>query len=82
LPKTSKRLKTIESIDMSSPGARLAREELIQLINTLICDSTIFSKQTSHFSKLKKTQEIVYKKCIRNSLAVFLFIVFYYSVLV
>lgn len=30
------KLKAIESIDMSSPGARLAREELIQLINTLI----------------------------------------------
>ena len=30
------KLKAIESIDMSSPGTRLAREELIQLINTLI----------------------------------------------
>jgi hypothetical protein len=30
------KLKAIESIDMSSPSARLAREELIQLINTLI----------------------------------------------
>jgi hypothetical protein len=30
------KLKAIESIDMSSPGHRLAREELIQLINTLI----------------------------------------------
>jgi hypothetical protein len=30
------KLKAIESIDMSSPGARLAREELIKLINTLI----------------------------------------------
>jgi hypothetical protein len=30
------KIKAIESIDMSSPGARLAREELIQLINTLI----------------------------------------------
>src|ERR687895_415122 len=30
------KLKAIESIDMSSPGVRLAREELIQLINTLI----------------------------------------------
>jgi hypothetical protein len=30
------KLKAIESIDMSSQGARLAREELIQLINTLI----------------------------------------------
>ena len=30
------KIKAIESIDMSSPGARLARKELIQLINTLI----------------------------------------------
>ena len=30
------KLKAIESIDLSSPGTRLAREELIQLINTLI----------------------------------------------
>jgi hypothetical protein len=30
------KLKAIESIDMSSPGARLTREELIKLINTLI----------------------------------------------
>ena len=30
------KLKAIESIDMSSAGTRLAREELIQLINTLI----------------------------------------------
>jgi hypothetical protein len=30
------KLKAVESIDMSSPGARLSREELIQLINTLI----------------------------------------------
>jgi hypothetical protein len=30
------KIKAVELIDMSSPGARLAREELIQLINTLI----------------------------------------------
>ena len=30
------KIKAIESIDMSSPGARLAHKELIQLINTLI----------------------------------------------
>jgi predicted transcriptional regulator len=30
------KLKAIESIDMSSPGACLPKEELIQLINTLI----------------------------------------------
>jgi hypothetical protein len=30
------KLKAIESIDMSSPGTRLPKEELIQLINTLI----------------------------------------------
>jgi hypothetical protein len=43
----------------------------------VICDSTIFSKQTRHFRKLEKTQQIVHKKCTRLSLAVFLFIVFY-----
>jgi predicted transcriptional regulator len=30
------KLKAIESIEMSSPGARLPKEELIQLINALI----------------------------------------------
>ena len=36
------KLKAIESIEMSSPGARLPKEELIQLINALI-DKHIFN---------------------------------------
>jgi hypothetical protein len=35
------KLKAIESIEMSSPGARLPKEELIQLINTLIDNNFI-----------------------------------------
>lgn len=35
------KLKAIESIDMSSPGASLPKEELIQLINTLIDNHSV-----------------------------------------
>jgi hypothetical protein len=35
------KVKAIESIDMSSPGARLPKEELNQLINALIDDHSI-----------------------------------------
>ncbi|MFZ0696569.1 MAG: hypothetical protein WAM88_05455, partial [Nitrososphaeraceae archaeon] len=52
------KLKAIESIEMSSPGARLPKEELIQLINALIDNHFIkdFLIKKSTFDTLEEDQ--------------------------